>query len=49
MVLETKITQIILEAASLLDSSQRLIAVVKAKEGLDNITVLLIDVGGESQ
>jgi len=31
------------------DASQRLIDEANAKGGLDNITVLLIDVGGESQ
>lgn len=49
MVSEPKITQILLEAASLQDASQRLIDEANAKGGLDNITVLLIDVGGESQ
>ncbi|MFZ2584690.1 MAG: Stp1/IreP family PP2C-type Ser/Thr phosphatase [Enterococcus aquimarinus] len=49
MVSEPKITQILLEAASLQDASQRLIEEANAKGGLDNITVLLIDVGGESQ
>ena len=49
MVPEPKITQILLEAASLQDASQRLIDEANAKGGLDNITVLLIDVGGESQ
>ena len=46
MVSEPKITQILLEAASLQDASQRLIDEANAKGGLDNITVLLIDVGG---
>lgn len=49
MVSEPKIAQILLEAASLQDASQRLIEEANAKGGLDNITVLLIDVGGESQ
>ena len=49
MVSEPKIAQILLEAASLQDASQRLIDEANAKGGLDNITVLLIDVGGESQ
>ena len=49
MVSEPKITQILLEAASLQDASQRLIEEANAKGGLDNITVLLIDVVGESQ
>lgn len=49
MVSEPKITQILLEAASLQDARQRLIDEANAKGGLDNITVLLIDVGGESQ
>lgn len=49
MVSEPKIVQILLEAASLQDASQRLIEEANAKGGLDNITVLLIDVGGESQ
>lgn len=49
MVSESKIAQILLEAASLQDASQRLIEEANAKGGLDNITVLLIDVGGESQ
>ena len=49
MVSEPKITQILLEAASLQDASQRLIEEANAKGGLDNITVLLSDVGGESQ
>ena len=49
MVSEPKITQILLEAASLQDASQRLLDEANAKGGLDNITVLLIDVGGESQ
>ena len=47
MVSEPKITQILLEAASLQDASQRLIDEANAKGGLDNITVLLIDVGGK--
>lgn len=47
MVSEPKITQILLEAASLQDASQRLIEEANAKGGLDNITVLLIDVGGK--
>ena len=47
MVSEPKITQILLEAASLQDASQRLIDEANAKGGLDNITVLLIDVGGQ--
>lgn len=49
MVSEPKIAQILLEADSLQDASQRLIDEANAKGGLDNITVLLIDVGGESQ
>lgn len=49
MVSEPKIAQILLEADSLQDASQRLIEEANAKGGLDNITVLLIDVGGESQ
>lgn len=47
MVSEPKIAQILLEAASLQDASQRLIEEANAKGGLDNITVLLIDVGGK--
>lgn len=47
MVSEPKIAQILLEAASLQDASQRLIDEANAKGGLDNITVLLIDVGGK--
>ena len=49
MVSEPKITQILLEAASLQDASQRLIEEANAKGGLDNITVFSTDAGGESQ
>lgn len=47
MVSEELISQIVRETSSLKEASQRLIDEANAKGGLDNITVLLIDIGGE--
>lgn len=47
MISEVLICQIILESNSLKEASQRLIDEANANGGLDNITVLLIDMGGK--